>query len=98
MNRYPVWKYILIVIALLLGVLYTAPNYFGETPALQVTAAKATAKAASIAMSCATVNGPSLPEERVVNTTVSPGAGPSCCACTDAVPRACCCPCNIVIL
>jgi preprotein translocase subunit SecD len=37
MNRYPVWKYVLIVIALLFGALYTAPNYFGESPALQVT-------------------------------------------------------------
>ncbi|RSZ59549.1 protein translocase subunit SecD [Massilia atriviolacea] len=37
MNRYPVWKYILIVFALLLGALYTAPNYFVESPALQVT-------------------------------------------------------------
>lgn len=42
MNRYPVWKYILIVIALLLGALYTAPNYFGETPALQVTSGRST--------------------------------------------------------
>jgi preprotein translocase subunit SecD len=37
MNRYPVWKYVLIVIALLLGALYTVPNYFVESPALQVT-------------------------------------------------------------
>ncbi|MFD2367137.1 protein translocase subunit SecD [Pseudoduganella sp. GCM10020061] len=44
MNRYPVWKYILIVIALLFGALYTAPNYFGESPALQVTSGKATVK------------------------------------------------------
>lgn len=44
MNRYPVWKYILIVIALLLGALYTAPNYFVESPALQVTTGKATLK------------------------------------------------------
>ena len=29
MNRYPVWKYILIVFALLIGALYTVPNYFG---------------------------------------------------------------------
>ncbi|MDQ2821902.1 MAG: protein translocase subunit SecD [Pseudomonadota bacterium] len=42
MNRYPVWKYILIAVALLLGALYTAPNYFGESPALQVTTGKAT--------------------------------------------------------
>jgi preprotein translocase subunit SecD len=44
MNRYPAWKYILIVIALLLGALYTAPNYFGESPALQVTTGKSTVK------------------------------------------------------
>ena len=42
MNRYPVWKYLLIAVALLLGALYTAPNYFGESPALQVTTGKAT--------------------------------------------------------
>ncbi|HEY0061690.1 MAG TPA: protein translocase subunit SecD [Telluria sp.] len=44
MNRYPLWKYILIVIALLMGALYTAPNYFGDTPALQVTTPNATLK------------------------------------------------------
>ena len=40
MNRYPVWKYAIIVIALLVGSLYTLPNFFGETPAVQVTSAK----------------------------------------------------------
>jgi preprotein translocase subunit SecD len=44
MNRYPVWKYILIVIALLFGVIYTLPNFFGESPALQISSAKATVK------------------------------------------------------
>ncbi|MCC6073018.1 protein translocase subunit SecD [Massilia sp. GCM10020059] len=44
MNRYPVWKYVLIVVALLLAALYTAPNYFVESPALQVTTGKATVK------------------------------------------------------
>ncbi|GIZ52954.1 protein translocase subunit SecD [Noviherbaspirillum aridicola] len=44
MNRYPVWKYILIVVALLFGVLYTVPNFFGESPAVQVSSAKATVK------------------------------------------------------
>jgi preprotein translocase subunit SecD len=47
MNRYPLWKYILIAIALLFGALYTAPNYFGESPALQVTTGKATVKVTS---------------------------------------------------
>ncbi|HEU4371932.1 MAG TPA: preprotein translocase subunit SecD, partial [Telluria sp.] len=47
MNRYPLWKYILIAITLVLGGLYTAPNYFGESPALQVTTGKATVKVTS---------------------------------------------------
>jgi preprotein translocase subunit SecD len=47
MNRYPVWKYVLIVFALLLGALYTAPNYFVESPALQVTTGKTTLKVTS---------------------------------------------------
>jgi preprotein translocase subunit SecD len=44
MNRYPLWKYILIVVALIFGVLYTLPNFFGESPAVQVSSAKATVK------------------------------------------------------
>lgn len=44
MNRYPLWKYILIVVALLCGALYTVPNFFGESPAVQVSSAKATIK------------------------------------------------------
>ncbi|AMP13082.1 protein translocase subunit SecD [Collimonas pratensis] len=44
MNRYPLWKYILIVIALLFGVLYTIPNLFGESPAVQVSSGKSTLK------------------------------------------------------
>ncbi len=44
MNRYPLWKYAIIVIALLLGGLYTAPNFFGEAPAVQVSPAKAVLK------------------------------------------------------
>jgi preprotein translocase subunit SecD len=47
MNRYPVWKYILIAVALLLGALYTAPNYFVESPALQVTTGTSTGKITS---------------------------------------------------
>ena len=47
MNRYPVWKYILIAVAILLGALFTAPNYFGNTPAVQVTSGKSTVKMSS---------------------------------------------------
>ena len=44
MNRYPVWKYAILVVAFLVGVLYTLPNFFGEAPAVQVSAGKATVK------------------------------------------------------
>ena len=41
MNRYPIWKYAIIFITLVIGVLYTLPNFYGEAPAVQVTAGKA---------------------------------------------------------
>lgn len=44
MNRYPVWKYLIIAISLIFGVLYTLPNFFGESPAVQVSSGKATVK------------------------------------------------------
>lgn len=44
MNRYPLWKYIVVVVALLIGVIYTTPNFFGESPAVQVSSQKATIK------------------------------------------------------
>jgi len=44
MNRYPWWKYLILGIALVIGLLYTAPNFFGEAPAVQVSSAKATVK------------------------------------------------------
>jgi len=44
MNRYPVWKYLMIAIVLVLGVLYTLPNFYGEAPAVQVSSGKSTLK------------------------------------------------------
>ncbi|WP_332813181.1 protein translocase subunit SecD [Ramlibacter sp.] len=44
MNRYPLWKYAILLVALVVGVLYTLPNFFGEAPAVQVTSGKATVK------------------------------------------------------
>ncbi|MDT8990119.1 protein translocase subunit SecD [Curvibacter sp. APW13] len=44
MNRYAVWKYAIIVVALVVGALYTLPNFFGEAPAVQVSSGKATVK------------------------------------------------------
>ncbi len=44
MNRYPLWKYAILAIALVVGLLYTAPNFYGEAPAVQVSSGKATIK------------------------------------------------------
>jgi len=47
MNRYPLWKYVVIAVALVLGLLYTLPNFYGESPAVQISPAKAVNKADS---------------------------------------------------
>ena len=44
MNRYPPWKYAILLIALLVGLIYTLPNLFGEAPAVQVSSGRATLK------------------------------------------------------
>ena len=42
MNRYPAWTYAIVAITLVIGLLYTLPNFFGEAPAVQVSPARAT--------------------------------------------------------
>ncbi|MDR3213770.1 MAG: protein translocase subunit SecD [Azoarcus sp.] len=42
MNRYPLWKNLLIAVILLWGLLYTLPNFYGEAPAVQISSAKST--------------------------------------------------------
>ncbi|MBC7649990.1 MAG: protein translocase subunit SecD [Vitreoscilla sp.] len=44
MNRYPVWKYVILVMALLVAIVYTLPNLFGEAPAVQVSSLKSAIK------------------------------------------------------
>ncbi|GKQ57178.1 protein translocase subunit SecD [Sphaerotilus sulfidivorans] len=44
MNRYPWWKYLILAVAMVVGLLYTLPNFFGEAPAVQVSSGKATLK------------------------------------------------------
>ena len=44
MNRYPLWKYIVVALALVVGFIYTLPNFFGESPAVQLSSVKATIK------------------------------------------------------
>ena len=40
MNRYPLWKYLVIAVALMIGTIYTLPNFYGEAPAVQVSPGK----------------------------------------------------------
>ena len=49
MNRYPLWKNLLIGLVLLWGLIYTLPNFYGEVPAVQVSSGKATLKLDSAA-------------------------------------------------
>ncbi|WP_374319096.1 protein translocase subunit SecD [Aquabacterium sp.] len=44
MNRYSWWKYLIIAVALFIGVVYTLPNFFGEAPAVQLSSGKSTLK------------------------------------------------------
>ncbi len=44
MNRYPLWKYLLVLFVLAIGLVYSMPNMFGESPAVQITTAKNSAK------------------------------------------------------
>jgi len=45
MNRYPLWKYVLILAVLLAGLIYTLPNFYGESPAVQVSPLRTSLKA-----------------------------------------------------
>ncbi|MFH1816635.1 MAG: protein translocase subunit SecD [Pseudomonadota bacterium] len=44
MNRFPLWKYVLIGITLVIAFLYTLPNFFGEVPAVQISPVRTTEK------------------------------------------------------
>ncbi len=47
-NKYPVWKYLLILVITVLAILYALPNLFGETPSLQISPKDGTVDAALI--------------------------------------------------
>jgi preprotein translocase subunit SecD len=44
MNRYPWWKYALLGVVLVIGLLYTLPNLYGEAPAVQISSGRSTVK------------------------------------------------------
>jgi preprotein translocase subunit SecD len=67
MNRYPLWKYLVIATALLIGVIYTLPNLFGEAPAVQISSTKAALKIDSSTLTRVqeTLKAASLPSDSV---------------------------------
>jgi preprotein translocase subunit SecD len=40
LNRYPLWKYLMVVFAIAIAALYALPNIYGEDPAIQITGAR----------------------------------------------------------
>ncbi|OOE48356.1 protein translocase subunit SecD [Salinivibrio kushneri] len=40
LNRYPLWKYIMVLITLVIGIVYALPNLYGEDPAVQISGAR----------------------------------------------------------
>ncbi len=63
MNRYPLWKYAIMIVALAIGLLYTVPNFFPQVPAVQVSTNKAAVKLdnALLGRVEATLKGAGLP-------------------------------------
>lgn len=43
MNRFPIWKYLVIAVVLIVSTIYTLPNFFGETPAVQISSTRQSA-------------------------------------------------------
>ena len=68
MNRYPIWKYLIILFALVISILYTIPNFFGESPAIQVSPGKATVKVTDATM--AKVEVPEISSFKVYNSII----------------------------
>ncbi len=44
MNRYPLWVYVTVAVAVVIGLVYTLPNFFGESPAVQISSSRAMLK------------------------------------------------------
>lgn len=40
MNQYPAWKYLLLIVILVVGVIYALPNLYGADPALQISGSR----------------------------------------------------------
>lgn len=48
MNQYPLWRYILLAVLIIIGVIYALPNLYGEDPAIQITTKDSSALSAQV--------------------------------------------------
>ena len=55
MNRYPIWKYLLIVMILVVGVIYALPNLYGEDPSIQISPQRDAALSSEVEQTVQTV-------------------------------------------
>ena len=74
MNRYPLWKYLVLALALVVGLLYALPNVFGEAPAVQVSSGKVTVKVDSALLNRG-VGDDAAPSQSGAWTPPSPAVG-----------------------
>jgi preprotein translocase subunit SecD len=48
MNQYPLWKYLLVLLACIVGLVYALPNLYGEDPAIQVSSVRVKVDASTL--------------------------------------------------
>ncbi|ADM97354.1 protein translocase subunit SecD [Dickeya dadantii] len=67
LNRYPLWKYLMLIVTIVVGLLYALPNLYGEDPAIQVTGARGTAASESTLVQIQNV----LKEQNVASKSIA---------------------------
>ncbi|KAA9000096.1 protein translocase subunit SecD [Affinibrenneria salicis] len=67
LNRYPLWKYLMLIVAIVIGLLYALPNLYGEDPAVQITGARGIAASESTLIQVQNI----LTEEKITSKSVA---------------------------
>ncbi|MFH4489891.1 protein translocase subunit SecD [Vibrio diabolicus] len=67
LNRYPLWKYLMVFFAIITAALYALPNIYGEDPAIQVTGARG----ASVDMSTLDAVTTALDKEQLSHKSIA---------------------------
>ena len=67
LNRYPLWKYLMVVLTIAIAALYALPNIYGEDPAIQVTGARG----ASVDMSTLDAVTNALTKENLTHKSIA---------------------------